>query len=641
MNWSTQFMRQKPLKTWQWIVLIIPIALPVIFLLIAAGSQIHQWRINWIWAIFVVLFVGWRWLLSKWTQPAIAELESVVAEVNRDLNSSLETDILETKNSESEQIANSLQKILEEAENDEIIWQDWQTFLTRCQEVIVTVARVYHPEVKRPLLNIYIPQAYGLIRGTVDDTDRWIAKLSPALNQVTIGQAYEAYETYQRLEPSARKLLKIWDWAQWILNPAAAIAKQVGKKYNNQANQQLIANLNQLFREAALRNLSRQAITLYSGNSLPPAFITETPKISEAKTQTLREIIQQRESPEAISSKPINILLVGRTGAGKSSLINTIFQTDVAEVDLLPSTDKVSQYHWQIDNKEALILWDTPGYEQAKREDLRNLVLDYGVQADLILLVTPALDPALQMDLDFLREMRQIQANIPIITVVTQVDKLRPIREWNPPYDWQQGEEKKEQNIRNAVAYRQENLGEYCDLVLPLVARNEVHNPWGNETLSLALIEAIEPTKQIKLANFLSDRNTKITTAAQIIDRYSLQMSTTQGITTLLKSPILQFLSTMTTGNTVLAYVLGQQIPVEQLPLVIGKLQMAYDLYFLLVNNAKVSNFDFLALWSLLLQNDSASDRNAWAFGHSLVEYWTQNLTIEQLKTRFEFYLQQ
>lgn len=629
----------KPLKTWQWIVLVVPIALPVIFVLVAAGRQIHEWGINWIWAIFLLLFVVWRSLLARWTKPAIKQLESVVAELEGELNKNAENNILETKDSKGEQIATSLQSILDASQNDPIIWQDWQAFLNRCQEIIVAVARVYHPEVKRPLLNIYIPQAYGLIRGTVDDTDRWIAQLSPALNQVTIGQAYQAIETYQKLEPSARKLLKVWDWAQWVLNPAAAVAKQASKKYNSQANQQLIANLNQLFRETALRNLCRQAITLYSGHSLPPAFVTKNKAIPETKTQTIREIITKIESPEAVISKPINILIVGRTGAGKSSLINTIFQTNVAEVDLLPSTDKISQYHWSKGNEEGLNLWDTPGYEQAKREDLRDLVLDYGINADLILLVTPALDPALQMDLDFLQELNKNQRNIPVITVVTQVDKLRPIKEWNPPYDWQQGEGKKEENIRNAVAYLQENLGKYCDLVLPLVAQNDLHDAWGNDTLSLALIEAIEPTKQTKLANFIRDRDTKINAAARIIDRYSMQMSTTQGITTLLKSPILQFLSTMATGNTALAYALAQQIPVEQLPVVIGKLQMAYDLYMLLVDEAKISNFDFLSLWSLLLDNTVSPELNAWAFGHSLLEYWTQKLTVEQLKERFEFYL--
>ncbi len=635
----------KSLKPWQWLVLVVPIALPVSFILIASAWQIHQWGINWVWAIFIVLLVIWRSLLVRWTKPALNQLQDAVEQISQELDSNKQDSNFDESQPINEQLNQELTKILEAAQNDQIIWQDWQTFLTRCQEMIVAIAGIYHPEVKRPLLNIYVPQAYSLIRGTVDDTDRWMTKLSPALNQLTIGQAYEAYETYQRLEPSAKKLLKVWDWAQWIFNPAAAVAKQASRKYNSQANQQLITNLSQLFRETALRNLSRQAIALYSGDTLPPEFtLPDTPTaktVSATKTQTLREIIEQTESTELVEQETLNILVVGRTGAGKSSLINTLFQADLAAVDVLPNTDRIAQYHWTIENKEALNLWDTPGYEQAKQEDLRQLVLDFGAKADLILLVTPALDPALKMDLNFLEEICTAASQIPVITVVTQVDKLRPIKEWQPPYDWQQGISKKELNIRNAIAYRQESFGEYCDLVLPLVAKNDLHSAWGSEMLSLALIEAIAPSKKIKLANFISDREAKIIAASQIIDRYALQMSTTQGITNLLKSPILQFLSTMTTGNSALAYALAEQIPIEQLPLVIGKLQMAYDLYLLLVTDAKINNLDFLAFWPLLIQNTSSPSLNSWAFGHSLFEYWSKDLPIKELQTRFDFYLKE
>ena len=629
------------LKSWQWLILATPIASILIFFLIAAGTQIHQWGINWIWGVFILVFGGWRWLLAKWTKTEIAQIEATIDEITHELESSDNQIEFSTGDEAGKQLETALQNILQTAQNDPIIWEDWQTFWRRCQELIVEVAHAYHPEVKRPLLNIYIPQAYGLIRGTVDDMDRWMSKLSPALNQVTIGQAYEAYEVYQKLEPSARKLFKVWNWAQWVINPAVAIAKTTSQSYTSKANQQLLANLNQLFREAALRNLCRQAIALYSGNTLPPAFTTSTATLPEAKTQTIREIITQAESTEKVEQKPVNILLVGRTGAGKSSLINTLFRKDLAEVDVLPSTDRIQSYHYSITEEEQLNLWDTPGYEQVNREDFRALVLDYAANADLLLLVTPALDPALQMDVDFLKDLREEIEDLPTIGIVTQVDRLRPIREWNPPYDWQNGEQPKEKSIREATNYRAELLGDYCDLILPVVTEDKQsgRTAWGIESVSIALLDNITPAKQYRLARFLSDREARIVAAAKIIDRYTFQMTTTQGVTALLKSPVLQFLSTMTTGNTALAYALAQQIPVEQLPVVIGKLQMAYDLFMLLSKDPNLLNFDLLSLWSLLLNNDSPPDRNAWAFGNTLVEYWTQNLSEKQLQTRFEYYL--
>ncbi|NJR74973.1 MAG: GTPase family protein, partial [Scytonema sp. CRU_2_7] len=486
--------------------------------------------------------------------------------------------------------------------------------------------------------------AYTLIRGTVDDLDQWMQKLSPILNQVTVGQAYQAYEIYQKLEPSARKLLQAWNWAQWLLNPVAAVARLASQRSSNRATEQLLVNFSQLLRQAALRNLSRQAIALYSGSILPVSESSvSTPTPPKVKTQTLRDILAQAEPAVVVEQKPVNLLLVGRTGSGKSSLINTLFQAEQAAVDVLPNTDEIHNYHWQNQTGEALTLWDTPGYEQVNRAEFRKLVLDYAKKTDLLLLVTPALDPALQMDVDFLKDMKAEIADLPTITIVTQVDRLRPIREWEPPYDWEWGERPKEIAIREATEYRAQILGDFCNLVLPIVTSDikTGRTAWGTEALSLALMQAIAPAKQLRLARFLRDQEARTVAAAKIIDHYTFQMTTTQGVAALLKSPVLQFISTLSTGAPTLAYVLAEQIPVEQTPIVIGKLQMAYDLFSLLnPGNSNTLNFDLLSVWSLLLENSAAPDRNAWAFGHALVEYWTRNLTVEQLQKRFEYYLE-
>ncbi|MBE9235155.1 GTPase family protein [Anabaena aphanizomenioides LEGE 00250] len=627
------------LKLWQWIILVSPIAIIITFLLVSAGMQIHAWGINWIWGIFTLVFVGWRWLLVKWTKPAVNQIENVFAEVRKELESSSDNNIdVSTGKDKTQQIEIALQKVLNDAQNDRPIWEDLQTFWQRCQDIVIAIAQIYNPEIKYPLLNIYIPQVYGLIRGTVDDMDKWMQKLSPVLNQVTVGQTYQAYEVYRKLEPSARKFLKAWNFAKWFLNPVAAVAKKASEGIGNRASQELLINLNQVLREAALRNLCKQAISLYAGTKIE----LPTPTLPQPKTQTLRDILTQAEPPEKVEQKPVNILIVGRNGAGKSSLINTLFQSELAAVDVLPSTDEIKTYHWQTETGEILNLCDTPGYEQVKRDDLRDVVIDYATKADLLLLVTPALDPALQMDVDFLQDIKKEVADVPIITIVTQVDKLRPIREWQPPYNWQTGNKPKEISIREATEYRNELLGRFSNLVFPIVTIDVKtgRNAWNIDELSLGLLSEIDPAKQLRLTRFLRNLETRITESAKIIDHYTFQMATTQGLTALLKSPVLQFISTLSTGSPTLAYLLAEKIPVEQLPIVIGKLQIAYELFPLLnTDREKSRNFDLLSLWPLLLENSGTPDSNAWAFGHALIEYWTQNLTIEEMQERFNYYI--
>ncbi|RMD69131.1 MAG: GTP-binding protein, partial [Cyanobacteria bacterium J149] len=602
--------------------------------------QIHQWGINWIWGVFILIFVLWRWLLGKWTKISHSDLDNVILQAQEELNKTSSAKFFPPDNQEViARLEEISQEIIKKTRNDEPIWVDPSLFFQRCQELVEAIAQIYHPEVEYPLLNIYIPQAYGLIRNTVDDVDKWMSQLSPALNKITVAQGYQAYQIYRRLEPSARKILQLWNWAQWLINPITAATKLASEPLSNQANQELLVNLNQAVREVALKNLARQSALLYGGDNLPFTNSSNGKDIlPPAKTKTLQAILSQAQQPETIESKPVTILLVGRTGAGKSSLINTLFNAHTAEVDILPSTTEIKAYQWEA-NGDTLNLLDTPGYEQVNRPEYRQQVLDYAHSADIILLLNPALDPSLEMDRDFLVNLPQDLQQIPIISIMTQVDRLRPVREWQPPYNWQTGDKTKEISIREAWQYRQETIGQFSEKIIPLVTANYGENPrlpWNDDILALTILDAIEPAKQVRLARFFRNLEVKSITAAKIIDKYTFQMATSQGLTALLNSPVLQFISTLSTGSPRLAYLLAEKIPIEQLPVVIGKLQLAYELFNLLNDNNKQNKqFDLLSLWTLIIDMKGLPEDDAWAFGHALVEFWTKNLNFQTLEERY------
>ena len=631
------------LKSWQWVILSTPIIGIVSFFTIVTGIEIHNWGINWIWGVFILIFVAWRWLLVQWTKPVLNNVESIIASAQKELEEKSPHSTLPESNQDTiTKIDTVTKSLIEEVKNDAPLWEDIPLFWQRCQKLVEQIALIYHPEVEYPLLNIYIPQAYSLIRNTSDDLDRWMQQLSPVFNQITVAQAYQGYQLYRKLEPSARKLIKVWNWAQWIVNPVTAATKLASQPLTQQANQELLINLNQVLKEVALRNLARQAALLYGSDKLPQdkfAQQSQTLALPTAKTKTLQEILQQAESPEKIAQKPVKILLAGRTGAGKSSLINTLFNAQIAEVNILPNTTDIKTYQWKTKIGEELYLYDTPGYEQVDRPEFQAQVIDYSHQVDLMLLLNPALDPALQMDLDLIKHL----PSIPIIIVVTQVDRLRPVREWQPPYNWLTGDATKEVSIREAIKYRQEILGEYCQDFLPIVTASygdSPRQPWHDDILALKILETIEPAKQIRLARFFRNLEARSVAAAKVIDKYTFQMATSQGLTTLLKSPVLQFISTLTTGSPRLAYLLADKIPVEQLPVVIGKLQLAYELFNLLSDEENQKQFDLLSLWTLIVECNGLPEDDAWAFGHALVEFWTQNLDFSHLEKRYRYYLE-
>lgn len=96
-------------------------------------------------------------------------------------------------------------------------------------------------------------------------------------------------------------------------------------------------------------------------NSLGGAFNKET---GELNTDKLHEHFKNLKG---IKESKMNILLMGYTGSGKSSLINALFGKEITKTGVgEPVTQHIKKY---IDEQKGLVFWDTQGIEAADYHD--------------------------------------------------------------------------------------------------------------------------------------------------------------------------------------------------------------------------------------------------------------------------------
>lgn len=136
----------------------------------------------------------------------------------------------------------------------------------------------------------------------------------------------------------------------------------------------------------------------------------------------------------------LTVIMAGKTGCGKTSLMNAIFKNQVGEVaqDGRPCTKKNEWHIWKSDVGDVSII-DVPGFGEANSPQINGL--DYqenihllGKSAHLMLLVLKCDDKALQLEENFLNVWNADNRlkKVPVFIIINQIDKMKPVREWNP-----------------------------------------------------------------------------------------------------------------------------------------------------------------------------------------------------------------
>ncbi|MCX7099273.1 MAG: 50S ribosome-binding GTPase [Methylococcales bacterium] len=362
-------------------------------------------------------------------------------------------------------------------------------------EVLALVAGHFHADSKHPVLEFPLPYLLRLIVLVCEDIQHDVLDKIPGSHAVRVGDLIRAKQAVTQL----KRLKALFTVGNWLFNwSGAALAKAravlVGKglaTVTDEISQRLIA--------AYIDKLGYYAIQLYSGQ-LTLDDMLPTDQLSDASIEDTVTSEQHKQSVE-----PLRILILGQVSSGKSSLINALFGEVKSAEGLLPTTAEITPYILERDGLQQAILLDSAGYGGLTHGLAAKALKQQWAKVDVILIVCNAAQAARQDDaqqLDAIRTYFQEECQnrtLPvIIAVATQIDRLRPLREWQPPYNIQQAETAKALAIRQACAAIARDLALPLSRVVPvcLAPEKPVYNI--EEGLMPLLYELLDEVQRVR-----------------------------------------------------------------------------------------------------------------------------------------------
>ena len=234
-----------------------------------------------------------------------------------------------------------------------------------------------------------------------------------------------------------------------------------------------------------------------------------TEKIQQIIEEAVRGFEEEQEDPR--------ILILGATKAGKSSLINAIFGKKLRPVKTTPSTTReFSTHEYEIDGTKILIT-DSPGYgEIGYDEQYSRRAVTEAKTVHAVTLVLKADENGYERDRQIIGDAsrdRDFSLEKPLLIALNQIDKIKPTREWNPPYEWDTpplaSDTEKVHNIKEKVALVKDQfkavIGRRETIVIPTMSDPDEGSLFGIDKFKLTLLQILPETARYRFA-----RSTKL-----------------------------------------------------------------------------------------------------------------------------------
>lgn len=367
-------------------------------------------------------------------------------------------------------------------------WNDANAWLRLFQHVFDVVAVQFHPQSKQSTFEVTVVETLRVAELVARDVRRFVEEHVPGSDWLTIHNLQRAKQWGPVVSTATTATYNVYRLARVVLNPAAALAREAQAALVGGGVSELLDDLPRLAAGYCVRQTGKYAIGLYSGQ-----VVLETPEL-EALT----------------ADQPLRIVVLGQAKAGKSSLVNALFGDLRAAVDVLPCTDEITPYVLQRQGLPRAIIFDTIGLAGPGDPTARAKLDSELDKSDLIVVVCPANQAARAVEQQLLNGARvrfaerTRRAAPPMVVALTHIDRLRPVGEWTPPYDFVQGESSKERNVRAAVETVASELQFPRELVAPVCLRQGgVYNV--EEGLLPLIAQVLPDSERAKLLRILRE----------------------------------------------------------------------------------------------------------------------------------------
>lgn len=366
------------------------------------------------------------------------------------------------------------------------------------RDTLEDVARHFHPKRERPLLELTVPHMLLIIEKASAELRQEIADHIPLSHRLTLG----SMARFRQWKETAARLENLYRLGHAAVDPTSVVFRELRRDLGNRILGYGSEQVQTWLLREYVRKVGYYAIELYSGRLL----LEEAGRV-EQLTDASRRV---QSDDDGVEAEPLRILVLGRSGSGRSSLVNALLGGQRAATDSVSGvTEEIQGYRWEPESETGALVLDTPGIETGTMDTatLRREVL----RADLILWVTSAVraDRAREREtLDRIREWFRDDPRRrppPVIGVLTHVDRLRPLREWDPPYDLASPSSAKASSMQAAVTAVSGELAMATQRIVPVCLRPEA--VYNDDALLTVICGELDEARRVRFLRCLRDRH--------------------------------------------------------------------------------------------------------------------------------------